>query len=405
MYYNKYDSVYHRNLTSLQRIIFKIIGLSPWTVEISKLSHKSRKVDNVQNNICYFSYAGSFYNILLIILGVLSILYSSFNNMLEIPERDILVTKNTLSNIKFFSVVEVLIVILIYIFRQNKIINILNQLRNVDNDLQKCAVFTSENNYIVVHFIFFGNFLIYCCYLAMDCYIYQFENILLQIVMLHSPIIIFSWIIVQYTILLDIIDKRFKSINLMIIKLSDTKSHLNQSQILFVSKNLLLRDSVHYDVKNIKCAYVKLCEICGDIADFYGLPILIAITYIGGSSILISYFFMLLFSETIQIDYIVCLCQGMRLLWMALLILMLTTYVTKTINQSNETANIINVLMDRCAMDEKVEKEFVKFLRHLLFRMVKFTACDIISLDCRLLATIAGTVVTYIIILIQFRTN
>ncbi|XP_057334108.1 uncharacterized protein LOC130673184 isoform X2 [Microplitis mediator] len=372
MYYNKYDSVYHRNLTSLQRIIFKIIGLSPWTVEISKLSHKSRKVDNVQNNICYFSYAGSFYNILLIILGVLSILYSSFNNMLEIPERDILVTKNTLSNIKFFSVVEVLIVILIYIFRQNKIINILNQLRNVDNDLQKCAVFTSENNYIVVHFIFFGNFLIYCCYLAMDCYIYQFENILLQIVMLHSPIIIFSWIIVQYTILLDIIDKRFK---------------------------------IHYDVKNIKCAYVKLCEICGDIADFYGLPILIAITYIGGSSILISYFFMLLFSETIQIDYIVCLCQGMRLLWMALLILMLTTYVTKTINQSNETANIINVLMDRCAMDEKVEKEFVKFLRHLLFRMVKFTACDIISLDCRLLATIAGTVVTYIIILIQFRTN
>lgn len=79
--------------------------------------------------------------------------------------------------------------------------------------------------------------------------------------------------------------------------------------------------------------------------------------------------------------------------------------------QSKETANIINVLMDQCAMDEKVEKEvinlfissniimininlrrnfqFVKFLRHLLFRMVKFTACDIISLDRKLLATVS----------------
>lgn len=329
MYYNKYDSVYHRNLTSLQYIIFKIIGLSPWTVKISKTSRKSRRV---QKNICYFSYAGSFYNILLVVLEVSTILYFSFYNILETPPRDILVTRNTVSNLKCFAIMEIVILILIMTFRQNKVINILNQLKNVDSDLEKCAVFTTESNYVIVHLIFIGNFLIYCCYLAMESYIYHFENILLLIVILHSPIIVFSSIIVQYTTLLDIIDKRFKSINFMIIKLRGTKSHLNQSQILFVSKKPL-RESVHYDVKNIKCAYVKLCEICKDTADFYGLPILMAIVYFGLTSILILYFFMLLLSKTIQINYIVCLCQSMRLLWMALIMLMLTTYVTKTINR------------------------------------------------------------------------
>ncbi|XP_044577947.1 putative gustatory receptor 28a isoform X2 [Cotesia glomerata] len=56
-------------------------------------------------------------------------------------------------------------------------------------------------------------------------------------------------------------------------------------------------------------------------------------------------------------------------------------------------------------MDDKVEKELLKFLRDLSFRKIKFTAYEIISLDRSILANLAGTVATYLIILIQFRVS
>ncbi|XP_057318617.1 putative gustatory receptor 28b isoform X3 [Microplitis mediator] len=85
--------------------------------------------------------------------------------------------------------------------------------------------------------------------------------------------------------------------------------------------------------------------------------------------------------------------------------MILTTFVVRTIKQSQKTANIINRLMDRCTMDPKIKEQLAKFSSDLLHLKVGFTACDIVPLDRTLVAMISGTVATYLIIFIQFRTS
>ncbi|XP_044597344.1 putative gustatory receptor 28b [Cotesia glomerata] len=91
--------------------------------------------------------------------------------------------------------------------------------------------------------------------------------------------------------------------------------------------------------------------------------------------------------------------------WMNIAIFVLTNYVTKTINESTETPVIINYLIDRCTVDEKVEKELDYFLYEISSQKVEFTAYGIIPLDRSLLATMIGTCATYLIICIQFRSK
>ncbi|XP_074115941.1 putative gustatory receptor 28b [Cotesia typhae] len=56
-------------------------------------------------------------------------------------------------------------------------------------------------------------------------------------------------------------------------------------------------------------------------------------------------------------------------------------------------------------MDQKIEHQLLEFSKDLLHQKMEFTACGIISLDNSLLFAVSGTIVTYLIILIQFRIN
>ncbi|XP_053599155.1 putative gustatory receptor 28b isoform X2 [Microplitis demolitor] len=96
---------------------------------------------------------------------------------------------------------------------------------------------------------------------------------------------------------------------------------------------------------------------------------------------------------------------GIVIVWPPLILMTLTTFVVRVIKQSQKTANIINLLMDRCNMDPKIKEQLAKFSSDLLHLKVGFTACDIVPLDRTLVAIISGTVVTYLIIFIQFRTS
>ncbi|XP_057318622.1 putative gustatory receptor 28a isoform X2 [Microplitis mediator] len=397
MYYNKYQPVHQQNLTLIQYIFFKIIGLSPWTINNFGISRKCRKVSNVQNDICYLSYSGIFYNIMLFI-GMVSLVlnFTFYQTMHHETRTDNLVTAKTLTGFQFLASSEIMILFAIYTFRQKVIIAVLNKLKSMDDKLQKCGVFGIDNDY-TIHLIFTINFLLSCCFLITDSYHYP----LLMILMRRSPAILYSWLIIQFTMLLDIIDKRFKILNSMIEKLSDIE---NQSETLpSILKMPLLNELVIHKITDIKSAYVELSEIGQKITDFYGLFCLMAIKFIGTASIFVTYFLMMFFLGAIVLSTMVWLTNGIWLLWMTFQIIVFTTYVTRTMKQSNNTGKIINKFMDQSTMDEKVEKEMVKFLRNLPYLKIEFTACDVISIDRTLIGTFVGTIATYLIILIQFR--
>ncbi|KAH0550719.1 hypothetical protein KQX54_020610 [Cotesia glomerata] len=187
--------------------------------------------------------------------------------------------------------------------------------------------------------------------------------------------------------LLDTINKRFKSINSTLAKLGDIKSYEDSTNTLSVTKMSLLRGSLLYDIVNLKLAYIKLCEISQKVSDFFGLKILHVTVYIGQTSTIIIYSTILHYLKTYHIDFLMMIDLSI-VVWMNIAIFVLTNYVTKTINESTETPVIINYLIDRCTVDEKVEKELDYFLYEISSQKVEFTAYGIIPLDRSLLATV-----------------
>ncbi|XP_057320425.1 putative gustatory receptor 28b [Microplitis mediator] len=80
----------------------------------------------------------------------------------------------------------------------------------------------------------------------------------------------------------------------------------------------------------------------------------------------------------------------------------LTTTVSKIMKQNEKTAIIINLLLDRYDMDEKIKLKLTKFSTDLWHLTVKFTAYNIIPLNRTLLAVINSTIATYLVIAVQF---
>ncbi|XP_057334109.1 putative gustatory receptor 28b [Microplitis mediator] len=396
MYYNKYVSVYHHSLFFIQYIFFKIIGLSPWTISDFEIYKKNRKVNNDQNNVCKFSYFGTFYNVLLIIVMILITLYSSYYERLAVNRIDSLLSKRTISSIETVAVLVALVYLSVYIFRQKLMIGVFNRLKIVDSKLQKCAIYSSEND-ISLHIIFILNLLL-CSSLMVYC---AQRLSLLDIIIKCTPTVISTWLIIQYTMLLNMINKRFKSINYTIGKIIEVYKTENRPETVCISRTTLFRGSLIHDINNVKYAYIKLCESCEALGDFFGFSVLTVLIFVGAGSVFVAYFGMLPYFEKKNPG--LGIIESIPMLWMNFSIFMLTTYVNKIIKQSNETPTIINLLMDRGTIDRKVEKELVKFVRDLSYLKVEFTAFDIVSLDRTLMGTIVGTVATYVIILIQFR--
>ncbi|XP_074110674.1 putative gustatory receptor 28a [Cotesia typhae] len=199
------------------------------------------------------------------------------------------------------------------------------------------------------------------------------------------------------------IDERFKLINSNIIKLCNKEVELIITKPSFIALPPHLHRSVLVDVISIRQAYNKLCNICNKTADFYGVPLLFTLIYnsiLFMNALYIGIIAHIGMNEPLLIEEII---QGVIVVWFVTQFVILTSYVSKIINQSEETPIIINALMSRCTFDVKIERELLNFLHELSFRKVKFTSCDIISIDRSFLATITDKVVIYLIILIQFR--
>ncbi|XP_044577946.1 putative gustatory receptor 28a isoform X1 [Cotesia glomerata] len=396
MYYNAYRK-YNQNLMISKFYFFKILGLSPWSLNLSAVLPKNR---HFKITLCKFSYVGSLYNISLAILVTISGFYAFHRRSVIQGENDALLTVSTVRLMEYLAILKSSVLFLIYTLRQKKMISVINGINNVNYRLEKYG-WNISRDYLIINMVFIINVFLSVVLVTLELCVLSFSEALMRC----FPSILFCWFLVQYTIVLDVINKRFKYINLSITKLGSLKENSELPQRLFITKLSFLHESVICDVINLKHAYNNLCEICRVVADFYGLIILGVILHNGAVIILILYFTLLRFFSTEEIVFLKIISQGVCVLWMMFQIVVFTTYVDKTIDQSKKTASIINALIRQNRMDDKVEKELLKFLRDLSFRKIKFTAYEIISLDRSILANLAGTVATYLIILIQFRVS
>lgn len=316
-HYNKVDSIYYKYFTFIHQIFLKIIGLSPWTVDSSGI-YKNHQLKN-HNFECYFSRAGSCYNVLLFITCICFDIFIVLNiSSIKIDSRPIL--DAVAVKLSFVATLCISLIPLIYIFQQKLIISVNRRFKTVDQKLNKCADFKMANDN-TNYFIFTTNLAITSCLIIMREIYYMSVEIVFAI---SIPYFISSWVIIQFAMLINMLKKRFESINLTISKLGTIESKIPLS-----------RYSVLNDISSIKYAYVELCEMCDDATDFYGLPLLIVIVMFAIRTLLNLYYIIIALIDKQKIDTGSYL-SGLFILGSIFLFIILTTAVTQLIKQVSD---------------------------------------------------------------------
>ncbi|CAD6244466.1 GSCOCT00013877001.3-RA-CDS [Cotesia congregata] len=374
----------YRYFQYFQYILFKISGLSPWKQEFSAF-RKIATEDDSKNLAWNFSHAGSCYNILLFTVIIVMTLIEILKEELEVIETDTMFGAVS-SKFMVISMLSASIIFIIYVVRQTILINVNNQFKVLDAELKNCADYRAEDD--TNYSIFTLNFLMTIFTLAARGNVIQS---VVRTLIWSTPFLISNWLIIQYTLLLFIIEKRFKRINRAVSKMGTVNSKISHS-----------RESVLQDIGRIKLAYIILCDMCDQASNFYGFPTFISIFVLSIRSIFMLYYLILNLIRFEEMDTFIWLYASF-LLRNVFLFTLLTTYVTKTIKENEKTIEVINELRDRYFMDEKIEQKLKKFSKNLLYMRVKFTVCDVLPLDRSLLAVISGTITTYLMIIIQFR--
>lgn len=271
---NKNNSICCRLFVFIQWSFFKLLGLSPWTSDTSGIFRNKNR-----NNTCRISYAGICYNI---IFFLFNITFAPYGLFYELSNKTYQGSNSTIMLVKmlFIALLCTSLIPFIYIIRQKTMIKVINKLKNVDEILNKCSDYKLKNDCVNTILFAVNLFMTINFIIVYDLVYYPAITIFFG----NIPSVLSSGVMIQYAMQLNRIDKRFESINMAICKLGYSKLG-GQVQVSSVAQ-LLSRESILYDIENFKYAYVKLCRICDDMADFYGVPILIAIVCCGFRSVM-----------------------------------------------------------------------------------------------------------------------
>ncbi|XP_074110672.1 uncharacterized protein LOC141534923 [Cotesia typhae] len=309
MYLNAYSSVHQRNLFFGQFIFFKVLGLLPWTLNFSA---KASRVKNTKFTVCKFSYFGTFYNISLATIAISFILYAYHQH--NVNQIDSLVTRSITTNLEYLSLIVISLLLVTYTFWQKKMIKIFNEMNNIDQSLQRYAFYSSENGNVIISLIFTFNILIRGALATLG---YNLPHPFFKTCLRCGTMIFYCWVMMQYTMLLDMIQKRFKFINSNIMKLGNIEEDSKLSPAFSLQRLPTQCRSALHDVINIRHTYHKLCEICEDVSEFYGLTILAGMEHNGILVTLVSYFLLVFFMGMIKLDLVSCITYGVIVVWFA----------------------------------------------------------------------------------------
>lgn len=252
-------------------IIFKITGLAPWKVDISLIFDSDDYINNEQIYPFEISNYGFLYSAFLLITMsayIISLYRSSLwsqmythTSFMRIIGKSLVIFSNLVTIIRWF----------FFVLRQNMIIKSLNELYSVHN-IFKRSEHKFENIYSL-YIIFFIN-LILCCVVMV---VGGWTAPLLSMPCWSVPCVINSWILIQYAVILTIVNKHIKWVNEKILKLGNIDTDVN-CKTLFDTKTPL-GEPIIKDIINMNYVHKKLCDISQDIENFYAFPVLLGIIY------------------------------------------------------------------------------------------------------------------------------
>ncbi|RLZ02140.1 Gustatory receptor 4 [Cephus cinctus] len=233
-----------------------------------------------------------------------------------------------------------------------------------------------------------------------------FDEDVISLFAVTFPSFIIYWLMLQYIFVVNLIGRRFKATNRALrglIPRSNVAADFYPGIPLNLPGYVVANNSATGSIRKLQLVYMTLCEVCLEVSEYYGVPILLAITYCFYSLVYNAYYVLGPFvMSREEMEFLIVLNS---ISWVVILvspIAVLAWSVTKTATEAKRTSGVVHKLLDS-ALSREAKIELKQFSLQLLHKNVSFSAFEFFTLDFTLLHSILSAAATYLIILLQFQ--
>nr|XP_011309056.1 PREDICTED: putative gustatory receptor 2a [Fopius arisanus] len=378
--------------------ISSVLGLSPCRIKISRRSAPAIGFTFVFSN----SRLKCGYSLLLMILyiGITAVGTPCLNELLY---------PNDSSTMRIITVVLsgignsiVIVMILFYLILRRNIIRIGDQLHDFDERFARLSGRSADILDFLPTFITIALMLIIWTGLVIMQMITQNGIIYLTTCGLNE--VFCGWLLVQYSVVINVLKDRFRGLNAALL---DTAICPNILEAGAISPRCTSTERLAIDnLMMIRQARNRIYKVFQEVSRYYSFPVLIVIAYCCSCCVCDMYFCILsLIRPTtsasdkgqIFLDSIFWTLSA------SYPIVVLSASVNRFQAEADRTAVVVYDIMEMYAPNREIESELNTLAIELLHKKIYFNTCGFISLDCTLLRSIFGTVMTYLLIVLQFK--
>ncbi|CAL1688438.1 unnamed protein product [Lasius platythorax] len=322
----------HQNSLWMLRVLiifFKLIGLATFTHRFDM--QKKRTL-----YIFQYSKFGIVYNSVLISLMLVS-------NYISIPFRINLKYETETKLTKWIGIVQAIFgtvvickVLLFYCVDQKSLVRIMNRLTDIEHEID--CLYSLYNP--IRRQRVSCNLIIVCILNTFLLIVFVTTELLVDpntVTWLSWTLSTFhvGWLIMQYFMLVTIIQADFADVNRALQNLSRVSTPDLRPQILCQTRRVIVTNSTVHQLLKLRDVHCHLCEISGTVSDFYSLPILFGVTFLFLTLIYDGYFVLLrlLMSNKEYKDYGFFAYDVFWFIYLIYPLALLTNKITKILNE------------------------------------------------------------------------
>nr|WGC54960.1 gustatory receptor 2 [Psyttalia incisi] len=381
-------------------IIFKFMGLAPIVVE-SPRSLRTRTQNSTQGLTFKRCIWGMVYiYILIILVFAASLITIPFINAgSPHSDADLLHTFGAVKGV--FGLISLFLTWLAVAFRYKTAVKILIKLVEMDNEMLMLPdLYYLETSKRRIMIMFVGNSIVWIIIFVLEILsVPDWWKIWTPLLL---PSLVMNWYIMQYILMLVMIENRFVSVNRGLVMISNSRIETffhADVRPADVSERVIVNNFM-----TLRRAHAILSGICRDISDYYSFPILPVMAFFCGASIYNSYYIIVpLVVKTRQESVLQIMNMICWLTIQMLPVVVLSVCVTRVLNQMGTTGGTVYKVLARSILNYVAKDELKKFSFELLHKNVRFTAYDIFSLDCTLIQSVNNVQMRIILMIISTR--
>lgn len=303
-------------------LTFRLLGMAPMTISKTQLSNHGNPKKKTWKIIVSWSWMGTMYNLGLI-FGLVVKCYLLMPEILERDAMDKSPFSKMFKNTMIVCANAVLVILFItFCCYQGKLVVMGNKLIAIDIELNKLRIYklNAGKTYIIAALAVNLGLAILFVRLAMDV----MKIIGMTMIVYNS--VIFSFYILQYALVVFVIESRFASLNQALLSLEVDTVIYNENN----RSHIVQHRSVVVGILAIKWAYDRLYKLCSEISNFYAPLTIFNVIYFSTSLLYTLYALLIGSTQGRGGSKLPLVCELSWIFMRSLPFILLTTSVRRT---------------------------------------------------------------------------